>query len=115
MTSTMIMNSAGLLEELLEYTSEQQLIDGLKIKKEQLNKWVNGEFIPTSKLERRLTLYCLKNKVESTFIRFGGRLPSYNIFADFDFESDPIGYEVKIPGKLYLKNQPTFGRVFILW
>jgi len=104
-----VLDSAGLLEDLLEQISQrEELREALGIREEDIERWLRGEFTPKPSLEDLLIFYCLRHPALSSLISpNGGTPPSYNIFDAFDFNNQPLGYDVEIKSKLILRNRPT--------
>ena len=104
-----VLDSAGLLGELSKTSSLDDFAAELGgVTKTVLEQWVSGSLRPTPILERYLAIYCMRQGLVDLVIRHGGITPSYNLFTEeYGPESDPLGYNVDIKSRLFLRNLPT--------
>ena len=98
------LDQLGLFSSLLElnHDTRQQLAKLLRVEEDDLDGLRDSLVdLPLGPFyESRLIAYCMKNGLSDLLTKYGVTPPSYNIFDEFDFETEPLGKESKLLFKL---------------
>jgi len=107
MSQLSFLDTPGLLEELSEYRSPLEIVNSIEVDEEIFEKWKRGEARPSPHYERALVRYCLRHDLMDVLEYYVTGLPSYNQYADYEFDALPLGYGRSVTNARELRILPT--------